>query len=48
VRSLPTLVVALPDGQEVGNQSGYAGAARAWTWLQVQAKAAEAKIDDGQ
>lgn len=46
VQSLPTLVVALPDGQEVGNQAGYAGAARAWTWLQIQAKAAEAKLDD--
>jgi thiol:disulfide interchange protein len=46
VRSLPTLVVALPDGQEVGNQAGYAGAARAWTWIQTQAKAAEAKLGD--
>ncbi len=45
IRSLPTLVVALPDGQMVGNQSGYAGASRAWSWLQLQAKLAEMKLD---
>lgn len=46
VSSLPTMVVALPDGEEVANQSGYAGAARAWMWLQMQAKAAEAALED--
>lgn len=46
VRSLPTLVVALPDGEELANQSGYSGAARAWTWIQMQAKLAESKLDD--
>ena len=46
VRSLPTLVVALPDGEEVANQSGYAGATRAWTWIQMQAKLAESKLDE--
>lgn len=46
VRSLPTLVVALPDGEEFANQSGYSGATRAWTWIQMQAKLAESKIDE--
>lgn len=45
VRSLPTLVVALPDGSELAQQSGYAGADRAWQWIQEQAEAAEQKID---
>lgn len=46
VSSLPTMVVALPDGQEVGNQRGYAGASRAWTWIQMQAKLAESRLDE--
>lgn len=46
VTSLPTLVVALPDGSEVGQHRGYVGAARAWTWLTGQAKAAEALIGE--
>ena len=46
VRSLPTLVVTLPDGQELSQQNGYAGADRAWRWLQQQAEAAERKLDE--
>lgn len=45
VRSLPTLVVALPDGREFSQQRGYAGADRAWRWLQQQAAAAGAEIE---
>lgn len=45
VRSLPTLVVALPDGQELSQQSGYAGADRAWRWIQQQAEVAGEKLD---
>lgn len=46
VSSLPTLVVALPDGKELAQQRGYAGADRAWSWLQQQAEAAEEKLDE--
>jgi thiol:disulfide interchange protein len=46
VSSLPTLVVTLPDGRELSQQRGYAGPDRAWNWLQQQARAAEAKIDE--
>ncbi len=45
VNTLPTLVVALPDGSEVAQQRGYGGSARTWTWLQAQAAAAEERID---
>lgn len=46
VSTLPTLVVALPDGSEVGQHRGYSGAARAWSWLQRQAAVAEDRLDD--
>lgn len=41
VQSIPTLVVALPDGTPVAAQAGYRGADNAWRWLQQQAGAAE-------
>ncbi|HEX6199697.1 MAG TPA: thioredoxin family protein [Thermoanaerobaculia bacterium] len=46
VNSLPTLVVALPDGSEVAQQRGYGGTARTWSWIQEQAAAAEERLDD--
>lgn len=46
VSSLPTLVVTLPDGRELSQQHGYAGPDRAWNWLQQQARAAEAQLDE--
>lgn len=46
VSSLPTLVVALPDGRELAQQRGYAGADRAWQWIRQQATAAERKLDE--
>ncbi|HSL82689.1 MAG TPA: thioredoxin family protein [Thermoanaerobaculia bacterium] len=46
VNSLPTLVVALPDGSEVAQQRGYSGTVRTWLWLQQQAAAAEERLDD--
>lgn len=45
VSSIPTLVVALPDGEELSQQRGYAGPDRAWQWIQEQAEAAEQKLD---
>jgi thiol:disulfide interchange protein len=45
VMSLPTMVVALPDGRELGQHRGYAGEERAWRWLNQQAAMAEAKLD---
>jgi thiol:disulfide interchange protein len=45
VMSLPTMVVALPDGSELGQHRGYAGEERAWRWLNQQAAMAEAKLD---
>jgi len=41
VRSIPTLIVALPDGTPIAAQAGYRGADSAWRWLQFQAAAAE-------
>ena len=46
VNSLPTLVVALPDGSEVAQQRGYGGTARTWAWLQEQAAVADEYIDE--
>lgn len=46
VNSLPTLVVALPDGSEVAQQRGYGGTVRTWMWLQEQAAVAEERLDD--
>lgn len=46
VSTIPTLVVALPDGSEVGQYRGYAGAARTWSWLERQATAAEDRLGD--
>jgi thiol:disulfide interchange protein len=46
VNSLPTLVVALPDGSEVAQQRGYGGTARTWSWIQAQAAVAEERLDD--
>jgi thiol:disulfide interchange protein len=45
VNGLPTLVVALPDGQELSQQRGYAGVDRAWQWIQEQAEAAGRQLD---
>lgn len=45
VMTIPTLVVALPDGSELGQHRGYSGEDRAWRWLTQQATAAEAHID---
>ncbi|MFP3942093.1 MAG: thioredoxin family protein [Acidobacteriota bacterium] len=44
VRSFPTLVVALPDGTAVDQQRGYAGADRAWSWLQRKGAAAAKRL----
>lgn len=40
VRTLPTLIVALPDGTAVATESGYRGADHAWSWLREQADTA--------
>lgn len=45
VVTIPTLVVALPDGSEIAQHRGYSGEERAWRWLTQQAKVAEAEID---
>lgn len=44
VRSFPTLVVALPDGTAVDQKRGYAGADRAWSWLQRNGAAAAKRL----
>lgn len=36
IESLPTLIVALPDGTEVARQSGFGGAGRVSKWLETQ------------
>jgi thiol:disulfide interchange protein len=46
VMTLPTMVVALPDGREVGQHRGYSGEERAWRWLTQQAMAAESHLDE--
>lgn len=46
VSTLPTLVVALPDGSEVAQYRGYSGAARTWSWLKRQAAVAGHRLDD--
>jgi protein disulfide-isomerase len=46
VRSLPTMVVALPDGREIGQHRGYSGEERAWRWLTQQAMLAESHLDE--
>ncbi len=44
VRTLPTLIVALPDGTAVATESGYRGPDHAWGWLREQADAAAARL----
>jgi len=46
VMTIPTLVVALPDGSEVGQHRGYSGEERAWRWLTQQAMVAGAHLDE--
>lgn len=46
VSSLPTMVVALPDGEVIAQHRGYGGATKAWVWLQMQARIAEQEMDD--
>jgi len=45
VVTIPTMVVALPDGSEIAQHRGYSGEERAWRWLTQQAKVAEGEID---
>lgn len=46
VSTLPTMVVALPDGREVGHHRGYSGQERAWRWLNQQAMVAAAELGE--
>lgn len=46
VVTIPTLVVALPDGSEIGQHRGYSGEERAWRWLTQQAQLAGAHLDE--
>jgi len=41
VKTIPTLIVALPDGTPIAAQAGYRGADSAWRWLRQQASLAE-------
>jgi thiol:disulfide interchange protein len=40
VRSIPTLIIVLPDGTPVATQAGYRGADPTWRWLEKYADSA--------
>ena len=44
VGSIPTLIVALPDGTQIAAETGYRGPEHTWHWLEENARAARARL----
>lgn len=44
VSSIPTLIVALPDGTEVALEAGYRGPSHTWRWIRQHAQAARSRL----